>query len=69
MLSSSAKKVPLTAGMLTVPEVAQLLHLHPNTVRNWSNSGFLKSYQLGHRHDRRFSLKDVNKLLKSKLVQ
>ena len=54
---------PMARGMLTVAEVAQLLHVHPNTVRNWSDNGLLKSYRLGYRGDRRFSLDDVNRLL------
>ena len=54
--------------LLTVSEVAKALHVHPNTVRNWSDNGLLKSYRLGQRRDRRFNLKDVNKLLKSKRI-
>ena len=50
--------------MLTVSEVAELLHLHPNTIRMWSNSGMLKSYRLGTRRDRRFMLEDINKFLR-----
>ncbi|MFC1914098.1 helix-turn-helix domain-containing protein [Chloroflexota bacterium] len=49
--------------MLTVSEVAYLLHLHPNTVRLWSDKGLLKAYRIGYRSDRRFNLKDVNKFL------
>ena len=57
------KKVTSLPRMLTVSEVAQLLHVHPNTVRTWSDSGLLKSYRLGYRHDRRFKLEDVNTIL------
>ena len=51
--------------MLTVSEVAYLLHVHPNTVRLWSDKGLLKAYRLGCRSDRRFNLKDVNRFLKT----
>ncbi len=51
-------------GMLTVPEVAVLLHVHPNTVRLWSNRGLLRTYRLGFRRDRRFRPEDINAFLR-----
>ncbi len=45
--------------MLTTREVAQLLNVHINTVRRWSNQDMLKSYRLGTRGDRRFKKEDV----------
>jgi excisionase family DNA binding protein len=48
-----------TEPMLTVREVANLLHVHVNTVRRWSNRGVLKSYQINVRGDRRFRQVDV----------
>ena len=49
----------LALGMLTVQEVARLLHVHANTVRKWSDRGLLKAYRIGHRGDRRFAPQDV----------
>jgi len=49
--------------MLTASDVAQLLGLHPNTVRRWSEKGILKSYRIGPRGDRRFRREDVDALL------
>ncbi len=46
-------------GALTVSEVAALLNVHTNTVRNWCESGILRSYRLGPRRDRRVESKDV----------
>lgn len=51
--------------MLTVSEVAYLLHVHPNTIRLWSDKGLLKAYRLGYRNDRRFNLEDINKFLET----
>lgn len=50
-------------AMLTTSEVAQLLNLHVNTVRRWSNSGILRAYRVGPRGDRRFRKKDVDGFL------
>ncbi len=51
--------------MLTVSEVALLLHVHPNTVRLWSDRGLLKAYRLGYRRDRRFRSQDIDEYLSS----
>jgi excisionase family DNA binding protein len=49
--------------MLTVTEVAHLLHVHPNTVRLWSKMGVLKAYRIGKRRDYRFNVADVESFL------
>ncbi|MCD6568331.1 MAG: helix-turn-helix domain-containing protein [Dehalococcoidia bacterium] len=50
-------------GMMTTSEVATLLNVHPNTVRQWSNKGLLHAYHLGTRQDRRFRQEDVDNFL------
>ena len=45
--------------MLTVKEVAQLLHIHSNTVRRWANQGIIRAYRITHRGDRRFRREDI----------
>lgn len=50
-------------SMLTISEVAQLLNVHINTVRRWSNQGTLKSYRIGSRGDRRFRQADIASFL------
>lgn len=62
------KDLPSSSKMLTVAEVSQLLHVHPNTVRTWSDNGLLKAYRLGHRGDRRFKPEDIDRLLAGKLI-
>ena len=49
--------------MLTVREVAELLHIHTNTVRRWSDQGVLRAYRIAHRGDRRFRREDVARFL------
>jgi excisionase family DNA binding protein len=49
--------------MLTVREVARLLHVHPNTLRRWSNTGRIKAYRITPRGDRRFRREEIAKFL------
>ncbi len=49
--------------MLTISDVANLLSVHINTVRRWSNQGILKVYRIGSRGDRRFRQEDINSFL------
>ena len=51
------------SGMLTVREVARLLHVHPNTLRRWSSDGRIKAYRITSRGDRRFRREDVARFL------
>lgn len=45
--------------MLTASEVAELLHLHVNTVKRLGDRGELPFYRVCKRGDRRFRLDDV----------
>ncbi len=45
--------------MLTASEVAQMLHLHVNTVKRLGDRGELPFYRVCKRGDRRFRVKDV----------
>ena len=49
--------------MLTVKDVARVLHIHENTVRRWSDSGIIKSYRITRRGDRRFRREDISEFL------
>ena len=47
--------------MLTASEVAEMLHLHVNTVKRLGDRGELKYYKVCKRGDRRFLLEDVRR--------
>jgi len=47
------------SDMLTVREVARLFHIHPNTLRRWSNNGRIKAYRITPRGDRRFKREEI----------
>jgi len=49
--------------MLTVSEVARLLHVHPNTLRRWSNNGRIRAYRITPRGDRRFKHGEIARFL------
>jgi len=49
--------------MLTVREVATLLHVHTNTVRRWSDRGIIKAQRITQRGDRRFNLEEIRRFL------
>ena len=51
------------SNMLTVREVAQLLHVHPNTLRRWSNQGRIRAYRITPRGDRRFKREEIVRFL------
>ena len=50
--------------LLTVGEVARMLHVHANSVRRWADEGLLPAYRIGRRGDRRFSEEAVENFLK-----
>lgn len=49
--------------MLNVAEVADMLHVHPNTIRLWSKIGVLKAYRIGKRRDYRYRIDDIESFL------
>jgi len=46
-------------AMLSVGKVANLLGIHVNTVRRWSDRGILEAHRVGSRSDRRFRRRDI----------
>ena len=50
-------------ALLTTGKVAQLLHVHINTVRRWSDRGLIRAYRICARGDRRFDRADIARFL------
>lgn len=48
---------------LTLSQVANLLQVHPNTLRNWDKNGTLRAVRIGVKKIRRYKKEDVMKLL------
>lgn len=55
---------PLDAT-LSVTRAAQVLGVHPNTIRAWSEAGRLRYYRINPRGDRRYRLGDLQRFLNS----
>lgn len=45
--------------ILTLTEVSKMLHLHPNTLRNYDANGTLKALRMGEKRTRRYRRSDV----------
>ena len=48
---------------LTVTKAAQVLGVHPNTIRAWSDAGRLRYYRINPRGDRRYRMGDLQRFL------
>jgi len=56
-------------ALLSTAEAAELLNMHVNTIRRWSNKGILEAYRVGPRGDRRIRQGDIDNLLMRKNIQ
>jgi len=50
--------------LLKLSEAAEILNVHPNTLRKWDKKGILKAVRFGQRKDRRYKKSDLMKLIK-----
>ena len=46
--------------LLTVKEAAQILHVHENNLRRWTDQGIISTFRIGPRGDRGLQEDDVN---------
>jgi transposase len=59
---SSAFKKAQTSPM-SIARVADILGVHPNTIRRWSDEGLIPCFRLGPRQDRRFEPQRVMEMM------
>lgn len=50
--------------LLTIREAAQILKVHPNTLRLWDKKGILVAVRLGEKRARRYKKSDLEKFIK-----
>jgi len=50
--------------LLTLSEACEILHVHPNTLRQWDKKGVLKAVRFGVRKDRRYELSELKLFIK-----
>ena len=49
--------------LLTIKEVTRLLHVHPNTLRNWEKEGLIEVVRIGPRGDRRYKRQVIDEIV------
>lgn len=54
-----------THANLTTAEAARILYVHPNTLRRWNDKGYINSFRIGPRQDRRFSRKEIDNFMRT----
>ncbi len=52
--------------LITLSEACEILHVHPNTLRQWDKKGILKAIRFGVRKDRRYRKKDISEIISVK---
>ena len=52
--------------LFKLSEAAELLNVHPNTLRKWDKKDILKAVRFGERGDRRYRKEDLLKLIENK---
>ncbi len=49
--------------LITIQEAAEMLGVHPETLRRWDRAGKLRAIKIGERGDRRFAKADILKFI------
>ena len=52
--------------LLKLKEAAEILNVHPNTLRLWDRKGILVAVRIGEKKSRRYHLKDIKKFINKK---
>jgi len=57
------KKIELPE-LITLKEAANILKVHPNTLRNWDKKGILVAVRIGQKKVRRYKKKDLENFIR-----
>jgi len=49
--------------LITLKEAAEILKVHPNTLRIWDKKGILKAVRFGQRKERKYKKEDILRLI------
>ena len=52
--------------LLRIREAAEMLSVHPETLRRWDRQGKLKAVRFGSRGDRRYRKEDLDRFIKGR---
>ncbi|MBI2267870.1 MAG: helix-turn-helix domain-containing protein [Candidatus Blackburnbacteria bacterium] len=52
--------------LLKLREAAEILSVHPNTLRLWDRKGILVAVRIGEKKIRRYRLEDIKRFIKKK---
>jgi len=59
------KKIELPE-LITLKEAANILKVHPNTLRSWDKKGILPAVRIGEKKVRRYRKEDIEKFINNK---
>jgi excisionase family DNA binding protein len=49
---------------ITIKQAAEMLQVHPNTIRNWIRAGILRQYQVGRGYKVLLKTEDIERVFK-----
>jgi len=56
-------------AFITIKQAAELLRVHPNTIRNWIKAGILRRYQVGRGYRVLLKTEDIEKAISRRDIE